>query len=555
MESPSTGGLSYIESLKGRIQALRGRVQEVNEEATTSVNFPNTVQLGQNGFQRSGSATSTSEIGVESQNNLHDTMQEASYLSLAAMAADRQPFPTEGLSFLTLLHAAIDVSGANPATSSESNAIRSGPLAEFRKSMFPTDGSHPMTVDDAFLAHCIETTPYSIPCMAGMELKAIFDTETERRDSDVVAELANASPVTAFMKYIVLAIGLSQSTGYVFKEPLATEYAASAMELIPRVFDNADEFTIVKCLTALTIYSMYTTFGGSTWHLLGFTMTRCVASGMHTSRVTDAGPDDKNKQGCPIFWSLYTLDTQISTSLDRPFCLSDGDIMVDLPHWTELNGRGKLPHLIEHAQLLRAIRHQPESDVWIHYINLRHWYETIHSQAPPSRHNLQTLQQSQLLIRGFIELIKQPSSRSSEHWAMILHGAAPDIVDYFTLFEKHLLKQGGAPSAFDALDVFGASVIIMQLPMRNALGMGEHTQDIIAARQRSIAQAINILTMLSVRYTPARSLRNVLSEYRTVSVGEQLAGSSDRLRDLIGQTEISISHHMQDVILSSLEQL
>jgi hypothetical protein len=76
-----------------------------------------------------------------------------------------------------------------------------------------------------------------------------------------VAELANASPVTAFMKYIVLAIGLSQSTGYVFKEPLATEYAASAMELIPRVFDNADEFTIVKCLTALTIYSMYTTFG------------------------------------------------------------------------------------------------------------------------------------------------------------------------------------------------------------------------------------------------------------------------------------------------------
>lgn len=107
-----------------------------------------------------------------------------------------------------------------------------------------------------------------------------------------------------------LATGLLVSPGYAYTEVIATKYAACAVDLLPRVFDHTSDLSTVQCLVALTIYSLYTALGGSTWHLLGLAMTRCVASGMHISRLSDLDSDNENKRNsCKAFWTLYKLDT------------------------------------------------------------------------------------------------------------------------------------------------------------------------------------------------------------------------------------------------------
>jgi len=255
-------------------------------------------------------ASATLEVLDDSQNDLHDIMQEASYLSLAAMAerTDRQPLPIKGLSNLTLLYAAIGVSGANPATSSETNTLRSGPLANFRK----VHGVQSTFHDTAFLTETVETAQYYLPFLTNIDLKEIIDVVPQEQEGNALASVATESPGTAFMAYIALAIGLLQSPAYVYKETFATEYALKAVDLVPQVFDHENDFTIVKCLTALTIYSFYTAFEGSTWHLLGLTMTRCIASGMHTSRVSDPNAEEEEKQKCYKVFLDVIFDGQLS---------------------------------------------------------------------------------------------------------------------------------------------------------------------------------------------------------------------------------------------------
>lgn len=50
------------------------------------------------------------------------------------------------------------------------------------------------------------------------------------------------------------------------------------------------------------------------------------------------------------------MDNYLSTSLDRPVCLSDDGITVSVPTTTGTNMQGKLRCAVEHAQLLRTIR-------------------------------------------------------------------------------------------------------------------------------------------------------------------------------------------------------
>jgi hypothetical protein len=558
VESPTSGSLSYIEALRERIQTLQAQAQGGDIQETSPSTQAYTVATRQDGAHQTQDVLAESGTAHGQQDDLHDTMQEASYLALASMAerTDRQPFSTQGLSFLTLLYAAIGISGANPATSLESNTAHSGPLAEFRKSMFTLHADQPRSFDTASYLQYVEIIQHSYPFMTKAELDEMGDIIKEVQGSTALNCFGDYPPEIVFMTYISLAIALLQSPGYSYKEALATEYAVKAIDLIPQVFDYANDLTIVKCLAALTVYSLYTTFGGSAWHLLGLTMTRCVASGMHTSRVSEPASGDEDKEkSCRILWTLYSLDTYISTTLDRPFCLNDEDIMISQPSSTGPYYDAELLRMVEHAQLIRTMRHQSNTDAWIHYINLRHWYETVHPPAPPSQVTLPTLRHNQLLIRGFIELIKQPSSKASENWAMILCGAEPDIVDYLNIFENYLLSQCAAPSTFDPFEVFAASVLIMQLPMDIEPGVtvGEYVATGLVARQRSVAQAINILTMLSVRYPSVQSFRDVLLEYRNVcSTGSpQLrAVALERLQSLVARSEVKIPLYLQHLITS-----
>lgn len=551
LEVSGLSGLSYIEALKHRVSDLLVQSQnnDLSNDTSTS-QHGTTPSIRSHGHCYTDASTGL-EVTDQSRNDIHDTMQEASYLSLTAMAerTDRQPFPTEGLSFLTLLYAAIGVSGANPESSLGKNAAFSGPLAEFRRNT--VQGNQAEMDHSTLVPQYIKLIQNSYPFMTKLELDSIFDTVGQAQTNATIGSLMAESPELVFLHNIVLATSILLSPDHTYKEILATELASNAVKLLPSVFDLANDVSIVRCLTAMTIYSMFTTFGGSTWHLLGLTMTRCVSSGMHTSRMSDLNSEEEEKRGrCRTFWTLYVLDTYLGSTLDRPFCLSNNDVMVSPPQPSASEEQGDLHTVVEHAQLLRSIRQQPETDPWIHYINLRHWYEAVHPPEPPSQVTLPTLAQSRLLVRGLVELIKQPSLKQNSQRALILHGAEPDLRIFFKLLEDVLYDQGGATS-YDAFRVFAAGVALLQLPMMPEpnVVISDFSTSCLVERQRTVSQAINILTTLAARYPPVRNLRDVLMEYQAVASNHQQLTDDTRLRELIGRSEIRISLRLQDLML------
>ncbi|XP_014555425.1 hypothetical protein COCVIDRAFT_38782 [Bipolaris victoriae FI3] len=539
-ETPGLSGLSYIESLKIRIQTLETQLREEPLQDTTPSRRGSDTPRDQDDTQQLTNIPGSSEVVDHPNGDLHDTIEEASYLSLAAMGAqraDRQPFPTQGLSFLTLLYAAIGVSGANPSTSQDNHAFHSATLANLRNDVVVAHYEQSRTVNSAALDKYVEFVQQSYPFIASGDLRDVFNIALQTQQGDRNAATVDAElPETTVMMLFGLATGLLVSPGYTYTEVIATKYAACAVDLLPRVFERASDLPTVQCLVALTIYSLYTALGGSTWHLLGLAMTRCVASGMHTSRLSDLESDNENKRNsCRTFWTLYILDTYISTALDRPFCLSDNDVLVSSPTSTEIgNDDRRLRCLVEHAQLLRSNRSEATTDSWVHYINLRHWYDIMDTPAVPS------LSQLHMLVRGLIEIVKRLSLQNDQNWNLILCGAEPDIENYLNLLETQLLEQRCAPAAFDAFDVFAVGVMIMQSRMQTAAR--------IAARKGIVSQAINVLTMLSMRYSPVRSLRDVLSECHAISTDNRQLSSSSHLRGLIDRSEICISKPLQDMI-------
>jgi hypothetical protein len=552
IDSPTGSSQSYIESLKRRLSVLQTRAEQNDLQGSTPVTSqkrPSSLRQADAGSYQD--MPLGHDMASRQEDDLHNTMQEASYLSLSAMAerTDRQPIPTEGLSFLTLLHAAVTVPGANPANSLGHDAALSGNLANFQQNIFAKYTDQMQTVNKALFSGYVDFIQRSYPFVADTELNEVFKNVMQAYENNNVERMVDESPEMLLLVYTGLSTAMLLSPGYVYKEILATQLATKALELRSRVFDHANDLSVVKCLTALTIHSLFTTFGGSTWHLLGLAMTRCIASGMHTSRVSDSSSDHEEKQR--TFWTLYVLDTYISSTLDRPFCLNDQDITISPPRLEVSDCYGVLRYIVEHAQMLRSMRQQSETDAWIHYINLRHWYETIHPPESASRSALPSLSRSQLLVRGVIELIKQPYSKRNSEWSMILHESESDLVDYFNLLEDNLLTQAGAPSGLEAFHVFSSAVVMMQLPMdaESSSRLGNYSPLTLAARQRTISQAVNILTMLTVRYPPIRSLRDVLVEYQAVSTSQARPTSVERLRSLITCSEISISNQMRRLIL------
>jgi hypothetical protein len=226
---------------------------------------------------------------------------DVAYLSLSAMAerTDHRPFLTGSISFITLLHAATRVSGANPTLSVDSNDSLSGPLAEFRQSSLLNIelGSSEMRAAFDLYSERMRT---SFPFMTSAEFSHHGEAVQGQCPEDEKLALV----------YLGTATGILLGSHYSYKELHATELVSRAIRIMASVFDSSDQISIVRCLMALTIHSLFTSLGGSTWHLLGLSMTRCISAGMHTTRIPDPHPDNKARdQRSRALWTFYILDT------------------------------------------------------------------------------------------------------------------------------------------------------------------------------------------------------------------------------------------------------
>jgi hypothetical protein len=510
IDASDPSSISYIESLKSRIRILESRTDEL----ASNDDSPNQ--------RRSSNVVDSNETVDPSpeRSDLQDAMHEASYLSLSAMAepTDRQRSSPQGLSFLALLLAATSVGGANPSLPVGNNASLSGPMADFRNAMFPHGSSLSGVQMTAAFETFVEKISVSFPVMTRRELQAEFDLVAG--DSQRVT---NESPEKSAIVSTGIAIGLLLSPIYNFTEVLASELVTRAIQLMPRILDHTADIAVVQCLTVLTIYSLYTPHGGSAWHLLGLAMTRCISCGMHTSRASDLDAASR------AFWTLYILDTYLSTTFDRPFCLNDRDIMVSPPSSPRMDAdAAALRHLTQHAQILRAIRTEGEEGALCHFVNLRHWKESMSPATLPDG-----FEQEQLYTRGLIELWKSPTFADDPGRDTIMQYAKDQFAKYVDLFERRISSQEGAPGCLESHLVFAIGVFIA-------------TQQPNAERQRSAFQCVSSLTMLSTRYCAIRGLRNVLTALQCHSA------SSDQVRIEVDRSEMAVSSKLQRLIFGAV---
>lgn len=186
-ETPGLSGSSYVESLKIKIQTLETQLWEERLQDTTPSRRAYNSPRDQDDTQQRTNVPGSSDVVDHPNGDLHDTIEEASYLSLAAMGAqraDHQPFPTQGLSFLTLLYAATGVSGTNPSTSQGNHAAHSAILAGLRNNVVVPHYEQSRTVNSAALDKYIEFVQQSYPFIASGGLRDVFKIALQTQQDD-----------------------------------------------------------------------------------------------------------------------------------------------------------------------------------------------------------------------------------------------------------------------------------------------------------------------------------------------------------------------------------
>jgi hypothetical protein len=543
IDASDPSSISYIESLKLRIRDLEGRCKrqsdvrhdDLNSNDSTTQSWSSDSTRADTPRAPSNGGTGTSVVYNRPGDDLRNAMHEANYLSLSAMAepTDRQSFSNQELSFSTLFVAAASVGGANPSIPSGTNQSVSGSIADFRGQIFPYgsrfDADQAVEAFQTFLG----TAPATFPSITRGDLEELYNTVSTAERDGVLEIISSESPDKVLLVRTGIALGMLLSPTYSFTEVLASELASKAVQLMPRILDQSEDLAVVQCLTALTVYSLYTTYGGSSWHLLGLAMTRCISSGMHTSRISDMTSESEIKrQNGRAFWTLYVLDTHLSTAMDRPFCLNDSDIMMSPPSSPRTapmdTGFTALQHLIQHAQILRSIRNRSEDDLLCHFVNLSHWKETI-----PAALSAAGSTKNQLHVRGLVELLKCPLMAQDVHRDMMLRHIEGELAGYAAATEHQLTSHQRAPGALEGYLIF-------------SIGAFSASQPPDEGRQRCVLQCLSSLTMISMRYTAFQGFRSILVAFQSRSA------SREQLQALMSASEIAVSPQLQQLILGNL---
>lgn len=533
-------GGSEIEALKNRVLSLKTQLQTegrqhspLNAHSCSSVN-PETAASGEAPADQSLAETPASRSNHEAMEN------EVAYLSLSAMAeqTDSRPFSAEGLSYLSMLYAATGVSGSDPTLPLDTNACLMGPLAELRPyKTSDIDLSSP-EMQTSFQDY-IDMIRESFPYITTSEISRCYTSTVTNPQEDHTEDLATENQA---LVYLGTATGLLLGSHYEYKELLATELAVKAVRLMQKIMNDAGQLSFVRCLTALTIFSMYTTFGGSTWHLLGLTTTRCISAGMHTSRLSNPQSGNyEQRQSNRLLWTLYIIDTYVSMTLDRPFCLNDRDIMVSHPpsplpssNATEADIEGAtFRYLIQYAQIIRSIRQTPVPDTGIlcHFINIHHWKEIVTSQG-----RLSPQRSTSLCTRGYVEILKNVALYNEPERGDVLAQATCEFSTHLDQLEEQLNSHSGAVASLDAFNVFAIGVI---------LGVSQFSTSSDNFKQSIVGklfQVQNILTLLSARYSTIRKHRDIISELQRSAYR---SGSGSQLHELVARSDLAIPYQLQ----------
>ncbi|VUC22517.1 unnamed protein product [Clonostachys rosea] len=132
--------------------------------------------------------------------------------------------------------------------------------------------------------------------------------------------IQRATSAERFHFFTVMAIGLAMEGRRIsFAGQIEGNLFMVAVNHLGGIFRFSEPIDQIRGLLLLTIYSMFRSSTGSTWHLAGFAMRLCIAHSYHT------GEHSENIH--KAFWSTFMLEQTICDALERLPSLGHADLL------------------------------------------------------------------------------------------------------------------------------------------------------------------------------------------------------------------------------------
>ncbi|RMJ03314.1 hypothetical protein CDV36_015159 [Fusarium kuroshium] len=535
----------YIECLQSRIAELERHVQASESRRARATRRPSgaahTLLPHDGGGHRSTDTSMPSIYTMgpaqgpsEEDSSVQDTMSAIGLLSNKAMAEPRV-YSGDVLNKLAMpevISAALAVDGHDPSKASSSQ-----PAFVMEDHLISLNRHSTREHISQFLKWSV-FLPYIDEDRLMEQYEAVTALE---------GQVAHAGGLSHFNTYLAISIGIMMSPEATRLSTLALSLHAAAVKLLPRIFRSQEPLDALHCMLLLVVFSMFCPAGGSTWHLMGVTMTTCIAIGLHKDSIPQArlGRD-----------SIYRAGS-LASSIDRPFGIQDVDISVSIPTEEDVDEaalsesvKAKLNfsrHLIVHAQLISDIRNTDKTELLFSYSNLCFWRE-----FPPNTENVASEVElpfeylDQLACRALI-LMANPA-RPMESDPQLYLGTWADIeadtINSCKRLIEHLYDRSGRAlergSFLDAYDVISAAVVYVCLAQR-ASGMNQQglTQIFEVVSKASI-----VLTQYSSRFSALGTFQQFLLTLST----KMMAGMDQSYQDYQDAIPTSLPGHLRRFI-------
>ncbi|KAJ5550220.1 Transcription factor [Penicillium sp. DV-2018c] len=156
-----------------------------------------------------------------------------------------------------------------------------------------------------------------------------------------------------FKLYLVYAVGsgLLSLTEKETSLPAPESFYVTAIHHIsaarePRSIEN------IEAMVLLVIFHLRSSISQELWYLIGFAMRTCIHLGLYLSRGEADLPPAVIQKRRQLFWTVYSLERNISIALGYPVSLPDRLIDVEMPTVTQEDDH-KLQQVIHLFQLRR----------------------------------------------------------------------------------------------------------------------------------------------------------------------------------------------------------
>lgn len=178
---------------------------------------------------------------------------------------------------------------------------------------------------ESFLLNQGETllTRYERSCHSRypfIQMDKLNETMESCKSQGSLQPIQRATSAERFHFFIAMAIGLAMEGRRIsFAGQIEGNLFMVAVNHLGGIFRFSDPIDQIRALLLLTIYSMFRSSTGSTWHLAGFAMRICIAHSYHTGEH----PENIHK----TFWSTFMLEQAICDGLERLPSLGHVDLL------------------------------------------------------------------------------------------------------------------------------------------------------------------------------------------------------------------------------------